>query len=224
MVWNMLKAERENWPEEFIHYSGKQNLILLQENLLSPRVRQTISLDPSKHHLFAASFLWEKQYMTGVSNGSSARALASRYFRSPDREPFFKTPKMSLRQDFLLQHGRQLRVINTHGLNFTDDPAFEKQLLAVAEDLEGFDGPVIWAGDFNASSPERFEILYRITSDHGLSRRPTNDLPPEQVLDHAFVRGCITKSANEKDTSASDHPILLFDFICEPEASETAQR
>lgn len=215
MVWNILKAERESWSSEFIRWSADRNLILLQESLLSPTVKDAWFLSPDHHHIFAASFLWEKKWMTGVSTGSTAETLSSHFLRSPDREPFTRTPKMTLRTEYTLSSGQRLRVYNTHALNFVDDAAFERQLQEVAADLAGWSGSVIWAGDFNTSDDTRMNILIEQANHQGLVRVPTNDKPAVQNLDHIFTRGCLTLGATDLDTEASDHPILLAEFYCE---------
>lgn len=215
MVWNMLKGENAGWEQEFDAASAGANLILLQEGMLNPATKKGITATRTDFlYTFAASFYWE-EFLTGIYTGAPALPIGRKFFRSVDREPFTKTPKMGLRMDYVLESGKVLRVMNIHSLNFTDDAAHGRQITQVIDDLRTHDGPIILAGDFNIFNEVRWAHVESSTKSVGLVEVPVNDKPSVQNLDHIFVRGCDARNAWEKDTPASDHAMIFAELECE---------
>lgn len=214
MVWNMLKGEKEGWELEFDQASSGANLILLQEGMLNPTMKAGLTLRQDFLFTFAASFYWEN-FLTGIYTGAPALPIGRKFFRSVDREPFTNTPKMGLRMDYVLESGKVLRVMNIHALNFTDDAAHGRQITQLVEDMRTHDGPLVFAGDFNIFNEVRWGHVAASTEAVGLREVRVNGKPSVQNLDHIFVRGCEPRSAYEKDTAFSDHPILFTELDCE---------
>jgi len=113
--------------------------------------------------------------------------------------------------------GRELQVFNTHLLAFfmlksssTLHP-FQREI--VVEQASSTDGPTVLAGDFNVSSHQDLigqyaERGFKTVQDERITwrRRP-------YVLDHIFYNAglrCLSHAV--KETTASDHQVLVADF------------
>lgn len=217
LTWNVQKGSgKEKFFRDLLYLGDEKQILLLQEFLEDGQMDQVAK---KMHHLqfiTARSFFWEDgKHPTGVATGSSANALKQSYLRSPVYEPFTETPKMTLITDYQLENGASLKVINTHGINFTSTSALRKQLTAVAESLKNYTGKLIWGGDFNTWNSDRHEILMKVTKSLNLKSVVFNDDPRLLFLDHVFYRGCELVSAHIlKQVTTSDHYPVYSSFSC----------
>ncbi len=71
-----------------------------------------------------------------------------------EREPILRLPKSALVTVYPLPDARLLMVVNIHAVNFSlGVDVYSKQLLPIGDQIAHHSGPVIMAGDFNASEP-----------------------------------------------------------------------
>jgi endonuclease/exonuclease/phosphatase (EEP) superfamily protein YafD len=222
LVWNIKKGQEDSFEEDFKNLSEGKDLILLQEFLDTATVTQTL-LDQNVHeyHL-GVSFIYDEkvpQEATGVAIGSVAPPVDTVLFRTPAREPFLGTPKVTLCNTFKITHSNQpLLVCNIHGYNFTNDEDFEKQIEMITPLLQTHLGPILFGGDFNTNNENKWKILEKLViEDSDLTpvdfspdaRKPASswlfwhaDLP----IDHIFTKGLmVTAGRVWKDIEGSDH-------------------
>lgn len=225
LIWNIKKGEEDSFSEDFKSLAKGKDLILLQEFLDNDTMTQLI-LDQNVHeYILGVSFIYDErvpQEATGVAIGSIAPPIQKIVFRPPGREPLLGTPKVTLCNTFNIKGSkRDLLVCNVHGYNFTHDEDFEKQIEMITPLLKKHRGPILFGGDFNTNTENKWNILKKlIIEDSGLTpvvffpddRKTANawlfwqaDLP----IDHVFTRGLtVTSSRVWKDIDGSDHDAL----------------
>jgi len=152
---------------------------------------------------------------TGVLTGSIAEPL--RVHALEQREPMLRTNKSALITEYRIAgSAKTLLVANIHAINFTvDTRAFRRQLIAVADELDDHDGPVILCGDLNTWRAERHAIVDEIADALGLAEVAFNG-PRKQfrsfVLDHVFYRDLELVSSSVMPVASSDHNPLQATF------------
>lgn len=148
---------------------------------------------------------------------------------SPRRELYVASPKVSLRSGIPLEDGRQLQIVNCHGLNFVRISALPDQLDKIFGALQCSKSPAIVCGDFNAWSEERLQLLNRKALEAGLveahprgddhSPAPKwlgwmnrfNGFDPKIRLDRIYTRGIeVTDCYAHAGTESSDHLPLVM--------------
>lgn len=156
--------------------------------------------------------------------------------RAPRRELYVASPKVSLSSEVPLEDGRQLKVVNCHGLNFVPMSVLPKQLDRIFAPLEGCDSPAIVCGDFNVWSRQRLELLNRYAAEVGLSEakprgvehspapkwlrwmNPFNGFDPGIRLDRIYTRGLEVLDCYTCDESdSSDHQPLVLSYKVIPQ-------
>ena len=232
LVWNIKKGEKESFHEDFKNLSEGKDLILLQEFLDADTIVQTV-LDHNVHeYSLGVSFIYDErtpEEATGVAIGSIAPPVKKVLFRTPAREPFIGTPKVTLCTTYRIQDSKQpLLVCNIHGYNFTTDEDFEKQIEMIAPLLQSHPGPILFGGDFNTNNENKWNILEKLViRDSGLKPvafSPDNrkmasswlfwhaDLP----LDHILTKGLTVRDSRVwKDIEGSDHDPLSITITVE---------
>ncbi len=218
LLWNVQKGEgKADFKKDFLYLSQDKTLIAIQEFLEDGIVDDTIKLVPDFEFWAARSFFTEeKRTPTGVATGAIAAAVRSQFLRSEDTEPIADTPKMTLITDYQMENGENLKVINTHGINFTTTAALRRQLEAVYKAVRDYSGKMIWMGDFNTWNRDRFEILQRVTTDLGLHKIKFDTDPRTFEFDHLFYRGCKMLSAFVlNQIVSSDHYPIYATLDCQ---------
>ena len=183
------------------------------------------SIKNDHEYNLGVSFIYDEMVppeATGVAIGSVAPPVNQVLFRPPGREPFLRTPKVTLCNTFRVKGSKnQLLVCNIHGYNFTHDEDFEKQIEMILPLLKAHRGPILFGGDFNTNNENKWRILEKLViEDSGLNpvvfspdtRKTANswlfwqaDLP----IDHIFTRGLtVTDSRVWKEMEGSDHDAL----------------
>lgn len=155
---------------------------------------------------------------------------------SPCRELYVASPKVSLRSEIPLPDGRQLQIVNCHGLNFVRISALPDQLDKIFSSLRCSKSPAIVCGDFNAWSEQRLQLLNQKAKDAGLveahprgdehSPAPKwlgwmnrfNGFDPKIRLDRIYTRGIeVTDCYSHPGVRSSDHLPLVMSYRVLPE-------
>lgn len=209
--WNLHKGVDDGWEADLTRYAQEHDLLLLQEAVLTPAVRQV--LERAGHGWRMAGAFAYNGEERGVLVAARARPLDACTLRA--FEPLARLPKSAIVARYALSGGGTLAIANLHGINFTLGlDTFRSQLQAVAEVLAAHNGPAILAGDFNTWSTERHLALEEIAARLGMTavllepdgRRRTFG----RHLDHLFVRGFRIVQAHAPEVKSSDHnPIIV---------------
>ena len=151
LIWNVYKGQKDGWAHDFDRLSTSMDIILIQEACLKNRFKDVFCVDDIGWH-FAKSFLYRTKDLstTGVMTLSKASPFSTNYLLTQFCEPFTRTPKISLLNEYpIKQANNKLLVINTHGINFVGMTAFKSQILKLEKKIKIHQGPIIFAGDFN---------------------------------------------------------------------------
>ena len=226
LSWNIHKASDPRLVGELARLASDRapHVVALQES----RPSLTLPAGYAGHH--ATSF---RRGLIGPEEGVMTLALgaidAARAIRSSARELRLFTPKAALISSLPLDDGRELRVVNVHGLNF--DPS-GRQLAGQLEDLRGrlqdAATPLVVAGDFNTWNDRRMDVVLDLARALDLREvapdfpggtkgrlplrraRETLGLDPRLHLDRLFVRGLTPVHAAWLESyGGSDHVPLL---------------
>lgn len=217
LVWNIWKGKRGSpWERDFKALRDDRELILLQEAVADERMSQLFHEGESSHEWhMAASFSWRfAPRPTGVITGAAAKSHTKKFIRGTEREFFFTTPKVSLCTRYILSgHEEDLLVINTHVVNFTTTASFIRFIEELVTMIEGHEGPLILAGDFNTWNFNRWQGLIGILERLGLTYVEMGADPRSRKLDHVFIRGLrVQFSKVREDISSSDHLPLIVNL------------
>lgn len=212
LSWNIHKLRHADLPADLASFAGGHDLILLQEAVLEPSMREALESE---------GFSWQMADAFAV-NGVKRGVLVGARIKPVDgrvlftREPLFPLSKSAIITRYRLAGRREkLAVANLHGINFSLGLGrFREQLEAVAGELEHHDGPMIVGGDFNTWSSHRDAVLHEVTELLGLTAVV---LAPDdrrrafgRHLDYLFVRGFEVEEASSPAVKSSDHnPILV---------------
>jgi len=219
LVWNIKKAEMEDWPNEFLFYSANKDLILIQEAYRNSIFDETLKLLKDFRWDMGVSFfdLLHGIIPTGTLVGSKANPNFALVKHSTYFEPLIKTPKSLTITKYQIEgSSKELLVISVHAINLTSIFPFKRYIDIAHNEIARHDGPVIYAGDFNTWSKDRTKYLF--SSIEKLNLTPIDFKNGhlrmkfrKNFLDHAFVRGLNVKSAEVAwESQGSDHKPLLI--------------
>lgn len=204
--WNVQKKSKSSWIEDYQQLADGKDLILIQEASLR---EDTINdVDATKHWSFAPGYRTDGQ-VSGVMTLSSIKPLTQCSF--VNLEPVIRTPKAtSITQYALSQTDDTLVVVNVHAVNFSLGlKAFQTQFDQIAEALSDHSGPVILSGDFNTWRARRMKIVDALADRLGLEplvfAEDHRVRVFGQTIDHIYVRGLSTLSAETSAVTTSDH-------------------
>ncbi|MCD6387933.1 MAG: endonuclease/exonuclease/phosphatase family protein [Desulfobulbaceae bacterium] len=212
LVWNIHKAKQTGWLDDFIYLASNKDIILLQEAYLRPVMKDFIQATRLFQWDLAQGFVrGKKEISAGVMTGSITPPEEVFFLRSPDREPFVKTPKMAIGTTYrLLNSSRKLLVLNVHGLNFVSLKKFRNHMLQLEVEMAGHRGPIILGGDFNTWMSQRADFLEEMA--YNLQLQLINLYPDNRsrhfgcILDHVFIRELdIISAACHPGIKSSDH-------------------
>lgn len=214
VVWNIFKQNNANWQTELEQYSQYTRLALLQEVSMSEQFKDYVFESEwfSSHVNAFKSF----DINTGVLNLSIRSPLVACAYLQV--EPWLLLPKSGIYAVYRLSDERKLAVVNLHSINFTYGiHEYEQQLTTLSDALKNHEGPIIFAGDFNTWSVDRFAAIEQTLKKMGLIEvafAPDNrkQFFNGMALDHVFYRELNLVSAQSPVTSASDHNPLLVSF------------
>ncbi|MDX7988845.1 endonuclease/exonuclease/phosphatase family protein [Xenorhabdus sp. 12] len=212
-IWNIYKQQRPLWQNVLTSLIGKSDLVLLQEAQTTPELLKFITnsgLMADQVPAFAIP-----QHPSGVMTLASSSPIYCCPLR--EKEPILRLSKSSLITIYSLPDGRQLMVINVHAVNFSlGVDVYSRQLDNIGAHIKLHDGPVIFAGDFNAWSRQRLKVLERFVYRMQLKEVHFNDdhrtIVFGKPLDFVFYRGITVSHASVLMTGASDHNPLIVRF------------
>ena len=212
--WNIYKGNRDNWQDDLIQFSAQQDIVLLQEALLTDELKSSLAKHGLKWNLNAAFYYGDHQ--TGVMTAS--RVDSSFHCALRAIEPIIRTPKTTLISRYALAGmPQQLIVANIHGINFTLGlDAYREQLDQVEEILSRHYGPMILAGDFNNWSDGRTRLLTEMVERLSLQQLPYENHNRTMVfgsaIDHIFYRGLLVAHHETHKVTSSDHNPITVTF------------
>ncbi|WP_338805354.1 endonuclease/exonuclease/phosphatase family protein [Xenorhabdus griffiniae] len=212
-IWNIYKQQRPSWQQVLSSLIEKSDLVLLQEAQTTPALLRFITdrgLVADQVPAFALP-----QHPSGVMTLASSSPVYCCPLR--EKEPIFRLSKSSLITIYPLPDKRQLMVINVHAINFSlGVDVYSRQLNNIGIHISLHNGPVIFAGDFNAWSRQRLKILERFTHRMHLKEVYFNDdhrtIVFGKPLDFVFYRELKVSRAAVVMTGASDHNPLMVKF------------
>lgn len=217
LLWNVFKCRKTGWKKDFLSLIGGKDLILLQEAIANSPYDAIFTKSQQYQWFMARSFRHTQSDIEhGVSTGATVSPTQKYFAASTHSEPFTRTKKMFLATKYPLEgKGRDdvekaLLVVNSHLINFVSFSKFKAHLDQVFETLEGHNGPIILAGDFNTWNGKRLRYFSQLTDSFSLNEVAIRRRPKLshlfQHLDHIYCRGLEAKSVHvHTDIRSSDH-------------------
>ncbi|PIK16495.1 endonuclease/exonuclease/phosphatase family protein [Halobacteriovorax sp. JY17] len=214
-VWNIYKANKENWKEQFTAQTPSFDFFLLQEMLTIPLVEEIFNNTEEANFTTATSFIYKKNSQrTGVATGAKYSPSWKKFLRSKKREPILSTPKITLFTKYPIKgSSEELLIVNIHAINFVSSFTLHSQLKDAADIIKEHNGPSVFAGDFNTWTLEKQIFLKKITKEVGMTEVTfKNDDRKKMfgwILDFIFVKGLeIVDSKVHSDLDGSDHKAI----------------
>jgi endonuclease/exonuclease/phosphatase (EEP) superfamily protein YafD len=207
VTWNIHKQSDPGWQHDLRRVSGGSDLVLLQETVLDPALRDVMDTEGMRF-VMSSSFILSGLDI-GVLTASRVAPLANCTQRFV--EPLLRIPKSAVISWFALEGEAQtLAVVNVHAINFSLSLAtYRKQIGAIADALADHAGPLIVAGDFNTWTDERTAAVRALATRLDLTEvRFTPDHRSHffgHELDHIYVRGLAALATSTTDVRSSDH-------------------
>jgi endonuclease/exonuclease/phosphatase (EEP) superfamily protein YafD len=205
--WNIHKQSDSGWQRDLRTASTHTDLVLLQETVLDPPLRDLIG-DAGLRFVMASSFL-----MSGIDIGVLTASRVAPVASCTERvvEPVLRIPKSAVITWFALA-GREdrLAVVNVHAINFSLTlGAYREQFKAIGDALEHHAGPIILAGDLNTWTAARVEAVHDVTKRLGLTEvRFASDRRSVffgHELDHIYTRELAIVASSTTEVRSSDH-------------------
>jgi len=216
--WNIYKGNRAAWQDDLERLSARQDIVLLQEALLTDTLKHSLKMQGLKWYLNTAFYYDNLRtgVMTAAKIDSSYRCGLSTI------EPIIRAPKTTLISHFpLAGMSEQLLVANIHGINFTLGlAAYREQLRSLEKILAQHHGPIILAGDFNNWSDGRTRLVKDMVERLSLQQLPYENHNRTMVfgsaIDHIFYRGLEVLNHKTHMVASSDHNPITVMFKASP--------
>ena len=223
LLWNIFKARRENWINDFRDLSADRDLVMLQEAVHNAPTDAVFENSSRFEWVMARSFRHPVNHVDhGIKTGSVSQAIDRQFFLSPYTEPLLNTQKLLLSTSYAL-HGshERLLVLNMHAINFVGVKKYVGQLDQLEAALGKHTGPVILGGDFNTWNPGRLSHFFGVAAKARLveaaMQRQRKLAHMNQHLDHLFYRGLRLRSVQSLDhVLSSDHSPITATFELPP--------
>lgn len=223
LLWNILKAKRSNWVDDFAQLTADRDVVMLQEAVFNAPSDHLFHGSERFEWVMARSFRGPISLVEhGVKTGSICKAVERHFYLSPHSEPLLQTQKLLLATVYPLASSEEhLLVLNMHAINFVSVRKYVEQLDQLGAALALHDGPVILGGDFNTWNPARLAHFKGVASNAGLQEaameRQSKLAHMNQHLDHLFYRGLQLGSVKSlSNYSSSDHAPIVATFKHEP--------
>jgi len=218
LVWNIYKAKRAAWMENFKALRADRDLVLLQEAVVQAPSDSYFNEDYCEWVMARSHQHPTTGVITGVKTGSVAAAKVSKAYPSIPTEPVLNTHKLLLETHYkVCDCADTLMVLNMHAINFVSTKKFGQHLSQLSGALANHSGPVILAGDFNTWSSQRMKLFLDLAAGADLTeaamerKRKLSHL--NQHLDHLFYRGMVLRAVeSHDDVSSSDHAPITATF------------
>lgn len=208
--WNVQKKRDLGWRSDFDRLAGNSDLVLMQEASLGGLADSNFA--NGRHWSFAPGHSTQNS-ITGVLTLSRSEPLARCTFTSI--EPWLRTPKATSIAAFALE-GRDetLLVVNLHAVNFSFGLSdYKHQFHQIGRLLQGHEGPVILAGDFNTWHKRRMQVVDSLAESLDLQPVTFDDDTRMRffgsALDHIYVRQLQLVNAETATVHTSDHNPLV---------------
>lgn len=216
LTWNMYKGDMPSWSGDYVRLARGMDILLLQELYLSPEMLFTFFGDVGRGYHMAASFIDTKKLdaASGVGIASYAKPVNAFWQRSHYKEPFIRTPKMALFNEFAIKdYDKTLMTVTIHAINFVSARKLKHMLVEIEKVLAKHDGPIVYAGDFNTWSKKKtrymHESIRRLGMDEVHFAKDGRMKTFGKVLDYVFVKGFnVNKSIVYGDVKGSDHKAM----------------
>ncbi|MBT3583514.1 MAG: endonuclease/exonuclease/phosphatase family protein [Halobacteriovoraceae bacterium] len=222
LVWNMYKGDKPDWERDFLFLARGHDILVLQEMYLGKTMKRVFNQHTEYHYKLATSFIYKDENIrTGLATAAQVEPTSVFFQRSNVLEPVINTPKMSLFTHYPIKdHDKDLMVINIHAINFVTTWGLAQQIKEIAKVIKAYDGPTIFAGDFNTWSEEKIRYLkhqmHRLNLTEVVFDPDTRMRTFKNPLDYVFTKGLVLKSANVwGDLDGSDHKALDVEFSVE---------
>jgi endonuclease/exonuclease/phosphatase (EEP) superfamily protein YafD len=165
LVWNIHKeGNSRDWVEDYgkIYEDKRPDIILLQEARLNTGLKYALHRTSKEMGWIFSPNIIETNHDTysGVLTASKVKPYEQHSITTEGLEPVVKTPKTSLITTYKLSPSNKLLlVVNIHGINMANFEKFKAQLFKIVNRISGYNGPIIFAGDFNTRNKERLRFL-----------------------------------------------------------------
>jgi len=226
LIWNIYKARRRSWSDDFKYLIADRDLVLLQEAVLGAPSDLIFTDSMRFQWNMARSF---KDPVSGVEHGVKTGAVASassaHFYLSQYSEPLSQTQKLLLACEYCLgdsdEEEQRLLVLNMHAINFVSVHKYVAQLDQLEWVLEAHSGPILLAGDFNTWSAQRLSRFLAVSQGAGLQEavieRRSRLAHLNCHLDHVFYRGLTLRSVESlSHIKSSDHYPITATFEWSP--------
>lgn len=204
LTWNVYKFKKENSFSDLVSLANKSDIAFVQEAVHSQNFQDNAAKSVSMDWTFFKSFC--RDYgATGVQTGSRFPQTQVEAVLAPGLEPIVNTPKVTGFSTVEIQ-GAKVLLINVHGMNANKGLDFEKHMDQIHEVAKEFQGPIIWAGDFNTWNPVRTAYLNAKAKALNMTMLKPEVDNRKLKLDHIIVRGFKAKSVTILENFvSSDH-------------------
>ena len=207
LTWNIYKAQNVALFNDLKSLNSKADILLLQEAIEDLRLTK---LKP--YWRFSPGYK-SGDTQTGVMTLS--RWPATVHCTLTHKEPWLRSPKATNIVEYAMAGQQRLLSVNMHGINFTlGTEDYTLQLQDSLQIMSQHKGPIIFAGDLNAWSDARQQIIVSSLTKLGLTEAPYfNDKRTKAfglALDQVWTRGISITNTLVKQYESSDHnPILV---------------
>ena len=214
LSWNIQKESRAGWENDFMRLSQNADVLIIQEAVLTQKLRQLLNLRKFYWHLVTAFEYQEVK--TGVLTATTIEPDLVCPLRAA--EPLIRVPKTILITRYPLANShRSLMIANIHMINFAPHPAaFIDQTKRMTEILAAHQGPMILSGDFNTWSAERLAIIADMATRLKLESVDFRTDLIRKVfgnpVDRVYYRGLTLEKARVVEVISSDHNPLRVRF------------
>lgn len=219
LVWNIYKGKIVGWEEDFSSLANQNDLMILQEVFLNPRMERVFKSTSEFDYTFASA--WEdtkySNTKSGVATASRVKPTKIQWQRSYFTEPIVKTPKMTLFTEYALENSDQkLLVGNIHGINFVTAGKLKHMIDRATEVLKKHSGPIVFAGDFNTWTKTKLRIMNESLRKIGMSPvkfdLDTRKRALGKALDHIWIKNLkVIGSKVLSNITTSDHKPLAIE-------------
>lgn len=212
--WNIHKGKDKGWESDFLRFSMKKDILLLQEAPLNDELQYLLQQKQLYWNLNSA-FRY-RGVETGVLVASTIEPLGSCGMRYT--EPLIGLPKTILINRYAIAGAKdELLVATVHGINITlGIGAYKAQFQALADVLQQHKGPLILAGDFNNWSDKRTAVVDFLVDDLSLSALPFENEGRTTFfgdpVDHFLYRGMEPVAHMVHPVTSSDHNPISVTF------------
>lgn len=223
LIWNILKAKRAGFADDFGSLVHDRDLVLLQEAVLNAPSDRLFANSRRHQWVMGRSFREPvSQREHGVKTGAVCPALSGVCWQSPHTEPLSNTRKslLATRYPICGAQGRSratLLVLNMHAINFVPTAKYLAHLRQLGEAMAAHRGPLLLAGDFNTWNVSRRNSLFDLTRDAALLPAPlvrrARLAHLSMHLDHLMYRGLeLRLSSSLEHVTTSDHAPIAATF------------